>query len=123
MDEEKANATCRTEGCCNKVIKPAWREERGAYIYNKLCQQCKHNKRQYGINTPERDELLRKQGGVCAICNKLISFESVTAQVDHCHTTGKVRGVLCFRCNTAIGSFEDNLLVIESAGRYLRETL
>jgi hypothetical protein len=123
MNETKANAICKTEGCSNQVIKPAWRPELGRYIYNKLCQQCKHNKRAYGILTPERDALLAEQKGGCGICHKPISFATGTAQVDHCHNTGKVRGILCFRCNTAIGSFDDNLLIIENAGTYLRQYL
>lgn len=97
--------------------------ERGTYIYNKICQQCKHNKRQYGITTPERDALISKQMGSCGICKNPISFETNTAQVDRCHATGKIRGVLCFRCNTALGGFEDNLLVMENAGKYLRNAI
>jgi len=39
--------------------------------------------------------------------------------VDHCHTTGEVRGLLCNRCNTGIGQFKDNPNILRSAARYL----
>ena len=49
-----------------------------------------HLKRRYGIGAAEVDELIRSQGGVCAICR-----EKPAAHVDHNHHTGKVRGILC----------------------------
>jgi hypothetical protein len=75
---------------------------------------------EYKITTPERDTLLANQNGACGICNKLISFRDSTAQVDHCHTTGAVRGVLCFNCNTAIGSFKDDIDALRAAINYLK---
>lgn len=74
------------------------------------CKACRaiqgragHLKRSYGMTEAERDEMIAAQGGVCLICLK-----APAVHVDHCHTTGRVRGVLCFNCNTAIGKLGDD---------------
>lgn len=74
------------------------------------CRACKaiqgrvdHLKRSYGMTEAERDEMITAQGGICLICKK-----RPAVHVDHCHATGKVRGVLCFNCNTAIGKLGDD---------------
>jgi hypothetical protein len=41
--------------------------------------------------------------------------------VDHCHTTGKIRGLLCSKCNPALGAFNDNIEILNSAIKYLKE--
>ncbi|MFE9451297.1 endonuclease VII domain-containing protein [Streptomyces sp. NPDC006739] len=86
-----------------------------------LCKSCKavkgragHLKRQYGITEAERDELVASQGGVCCIC-----LAAVPEHVDHCHKTGRVRGVLCFSCNAALGQFKDRPDVIRRAAAYV----
>ena len=57
------------------------------------------------------------QGGCCAICNEAFSR---TPKVDHCHATGKVRGLLCNGCNIAIGHFKDDAVRMEAAAAYMR---
>ncbi|MFY9589082.1 MAG: endonuclease VII domain-containing protein [Actinomycetota bacterium] len=74
-----------------------------------------HLKRRYGIGAAEVDELIRKQGGVCAICRT-----RAPEHVDHDHDTGKVRGVLCFGCNGGLGQFLDNVDWMTSAIDYIR---
>lgn len=54
-------------------------------------------KRDYGISLEQWDELMLLQGGMCAICEK--EFMDQLPQTDHNHRTGKVRGLLCTRCN------------------------
>lgn len=61
--------------------------------------------------------MLEEQGGRCKSCLKQIGKK--TAGIDHCHTTGKIRGILCMQCNTALGSLEDNPLKIEALLNYL----
>lgn len=56
------------------------------------------------------------QGGVCAICKT----EPKTWFIDHCHSTGKVRALLCMQCNTGIGMLRDNPELMESAASYIR---
>lgn len=68
----------------------------------------------YGISEKDVERLMEKQKGLCAIC------EVQPAQhVDHCHKTKKVRGLLCFNCNGALGRFEDDVKVLERAMQYL----
>ncbi|MEU3525040.1 endonuclease VII domain-containing protein [Streptomyces sp. NPDC038707] len=84
----------------------------------KACRAAKgragHLKRRYGITETERDELIASQGGVCCTCPS-----AVPVHVDHCHETGRVRGVLCFSCNAALGQFKDQPEVIRRAAAYV----
>ena len=90
------------------------------------CRPCKHLTQQYGITTPERDDILKEQGGRCVICESQISFDNKPggkhgANVDHCHTHGHVRGILCGPCNTGLGKFYDSVELLENAQRYLED--
>ncbi len=67
----------------------------------------KMNLKQYGITLEEYEALLEKQGGVCAICEKVCSSGRNLA-VDHAHTVGIVRGLLCMKCNRSLGGFDDD---------------
>ena len=64
---------------------------------------------------------LDANSGCCEICGKEITFTGakVTARVDHCHSTGEIRGILCNRCNQAIGMFGDNIEGVMRILRYL----
>lgn len=74
----------------------------------------------YGITAEDFASLLRKQRGVCAICNQSCSTGRQLA-VDHDHATGKVRGLLCSRCNRGLGHFKDDVLQLQAALAYLLE--
>lgn len=74
----------------------------------------------YGLTIEDYDALLEDQAGVCAICGKPCRSGRRLA-VDHCHTSGKVRGLLCVTCNQGLGAFEDNPELFSAAVRYLRE--
>ncbi|MEU0807506.1 endonuclease VII domain-containing protein [Streptomyces sp. NPDC005970] len=85
------------------------------------CRSCRavdnrvgHLKRQYGLTPEELDLFVAAQQGVCCIC-----LAAPPAHVDHCHEKGKVRGVLCFSCNAALGQFKDRPDVIRRAATYL----
>lgn len=65
-------------------------------------------------------ELLNVQGGVCAICSKEDKSRT-RLSVDHNHTTNKVRGLLCIRCNAGIGQLNDDPVLVEKALMYLRK--
>jgi len=78
----------------------------------------------YGITVAEYDALLAGQGGLCAICRQPETrkgpFGGVRRLgVDHCHKTGRVRGLLCHRCNSAIGYFDDDPSLLRVAISYL----
>jgi len=72
--------------------------------------------RLYGLVRDTYLELLSEQGGACRICKKTSSKRLC---VDHCHKTGVVRGLLCRRCNLAIGLFDDDIALLEAAQEYL----
>jgi len=68
-------------------------------------QRDNHLKRLYGISAEEYDTFYREQGGVCAVCKQEsdASGKNSKLHVDHDHDTKKVRGLLCYRCNIALG--------------------
>lgn len=76
----------------------------------------------YGLTLAEYDAMLIAQSGVCAICEKLSPTEKPLF-VDHDHDTGAVRGLLCARCNWALGGFEDNAGLVSRALSYLNQSL
>lgn len=75
--------------------------------------------RRYGMSLAEYDELLLKQEGVCAICKQVDSCGR-RLSVDHDHVTGKIRGLLCVKCNVAMGNMDDSIDKLESMIKYLR---
>jgi hypothetical protein len=74
-------------------------------------------KRHFNLTLEEYAALLNAQGGTCAICRSLPGDTSLC--VDHCHTTGRVRGLLCRLCNTALGQFQDSMEHLARAMLYL----
>jgi hypothetical protein len=60
----------------------------------------------YGITEAEYDEMLKRQNGVCALCQQDKPRKN-RLSVDHDHNTGRVRGLLCVPCNRALGFFEN----------------
>lgn len=83
-------------------------------------------KSKYGINQQDYNNMLKEQNGVCAICglpekanNPNNNGKKKGLSIDHCHETGKVRGLLCGNCNTGLGYFKDNLDLLASTTSYL----
>lgn len=77
-------------------------------------------KRRYGISAEEYDALSIRQKGACAICGGPPVKNRKSLSVDHCHETGRIRGLLCGRCNTGLGMFKDLPALLEKALQYLR---
>ena len=75
--------------------------------------------RKFGITAEELAALLLKQNGRCAICRTKEPSGSGDWAIDHDHVTGQVRGLLCTRCNLAIGLLRDDPKVITAALRYV----
>lgn len=75
-------------------------------------------RKNFGINLKEYNNMLEAQNGVCAICGKKNRTYHRLA-VDHCHETGKIRGLLCSMCNRALGGFDDSVAVLKKAIEYL----
>ena len=75
----------------------------------------------YGITQEQFNDMLAKQGHVCKICLGPQQGK-VAMAVDHCHTTGVVRGLLCNNCNRALGLLQDNPELMYKAIEYLKST-
>ena len=84
----------------------------------KDCCRSQEMQRVYGITLADYDAMLEEQDGCCAIC-KTDTIKGRFA-IDHCHKTGKVRGLLCFDCNTGIGKLKDDPSLLLTAYEYLR---
>lgn len=78
-------------------------------------------KKNFGITLDKYNEMLKNQENKCSICNISAEFLKRALCVDHCHTTGKIRGLLCDPCNWGLGNFKDNIKLIDSAKEYLRK--
>lgn len=77
--------------------------------------------RKYEVTPEKYSEMVETQKGKCAICNG-VNKNGKHLHIDHCHKTGKVRGLLCMHCNNGLGAFKDNLTLLELAKRYLENT-
>ena len=75
-------------------------------------------KSRYGLTKVEFNYLLSKQGGVCAVCKKP-NWNGRGPMVDHDHKSGKVRGLLCVKCNVAIGMVDDDAKIARDLANYL----
>ena len=104
--------------------------------YQTYCRDCKLEQgliRRYGLTIETRQDLLNTQGGCCAICKSEVKLPGKGnhrnaevvgrhyAVVDHCHSTGITRGILCGRCNLMLGKAEDNIEYLKSAIKYLEK--
>lgn len=76
-------------------------------------------KKAYGISQEQYDEMFKAQGGTCGICKRFIPHRGEHLCVDHCHTSGEIRGLLCGNCNRAIGLLEDSTEFLSNAIKYL----
>ena len=97
-----------------------------------LRNRNKFLKNRYNLTVFEYKKLLESQGGTCACCNSKLDITAVQVPksgkrsgtepvVDHCHTTEKVRGILCFSCNITLGHAKDNVKILESMIKYLQQ--
>lgn len=109
-------------------------EKRAAISKNARAYQRKnpdkvraaHIKRTYGLSWEDYLLLYASQEGTCAICKVPLSLypkqnEHEVAHVDHCHVSGKVRGLLCKTCNSGLGNFKETALLCKLAAKYLEE--
>lgn len=84
-------------------------------------EKTRYEKRKYskyGITQEIVDQILLEQNNKCYICSTEFT-ESVKLNIDHCHETMKVRGLLCVNCNVGIGHFKDNVELLQSAINYI----
>lgn len=86
---------------------------------NKKISASSKLKVSYGITLKDYETLEKSQNGVCKICQKPEKGKRLA--VDHCHETGKIRGLLCQKCNRALGMFHDDPQLLKKAIKYLKE--
>jgi hypothetical protein len=80
-----------------------------------------HFKKSYGLTIEERDAMLLAQGNVCACCGSPEPKHKYGWVIDHCHTTGKVRGILCQPCNLTLGKVDDSIDHLKRLISYLEK--
>lgn len=86
----------------------------------KASGRNRHIKSVYGITTEDYNLILSKQNNVCAICSKEETAKGkFKLAIDHCHETNSIRGLLCNKCNRALGLFGENPDVIQRAKDYV----
>lgn len=102
---------CRTAYQAQRLLRDPSKRKTKAQIRKNDLQQ------RYRLSPEEYDRILASQGERCSICEKKAQLH-----VDHCHKTGRVRGLLCFACNLALGRVGDDLEGIGRFVRYLERT-
>jgi len=122
------NLTCgRTKSCgCLNFRKgkdsPKWKhglsQQRGTEEH-KFYQREKFDKHKYNLTPEHKAAIIDAQKNCCAICEYQFGQKIGDMHVDHCHTTGKIRGMLCDRCNRGLGYFKDNPKSLRMAAEYV----
>jgi hypothetical protein len=107
-------AYCRP---CSNAKRNEWRKKNPER--NRQIKMPSHLKARYGITLEEYDSIMANASGTCDICGLETNRTKKGSQLDHCHRTGKIRGVLCAKCNTALGLFDDNRETLRRAIDYL----
>lgn len=119
-------------GHCFTIYKPTVKHQK--YCDSKCAKQARYQRhlqsgkiaewqykcdlqRLYGLTVEQHAEILKAQDGKCKICNELPKTKSLF--VDHCHKTGKVRGLLCVYCNSLLGMAKDSPTILQNAINYL----
>lgn len=113
---------------CMDAVSKADRQTGRYKNYYRSYNQAWNLERQYGLTMFDYMRMLEAQGGLCAICQQpeMLVFkktgEVMNLAVDHCHKTGRVRGLLCRRCNQVLGRMEDNPEWLKRMIDYLEAT-
>jgi len=125
---EKYNARQRAYYAANRDKNKAQKRKRYTVNREKINARKKKSRfiKNYGITIERYEEMYSEQWGMCPICGSLkdSSFTprkktSEVLCVDHCHNSGKVRGLLCSKCNTVLGLMNDNPNFLRNAADYL----
>ena len=123
---EKRYGICKD---CHTKRQQKWVEnnkEKWKSITAKCYRQTARNKElknTYGITEEEYKIQFERQNGKCAICGSLSKRPSGVLDIDHNHTTGKIRDLLCSQCNRGLGFFRDSIDIMNKALAYLKAHL
>ena len=110
--------------CVHHYCKKCHSQQRkDTYNYNRSrLQQIMYK---YKLSESDLNNMYVEQNWNCKICN--IQYKDVlqrkTLYIDHCHKTGKVRGLLCVKCNNLLGIWDDNIDILKSAIKYLEANI
>lgn len=140
MEDFKKCIYCQNSKSKDQFTILAWGGDQADFKRDSICDKCKRinlnikdsitciekseannyyfNK--YKISNNDYNLLFNIQGGKCRICKSHQSELPKKLAVDHCHTTGQVRGLLCSRCNLGIGLFKDSIENLTEAINYLK---
>jgi len=110
----------RSGGCkvCRALINKKWETEKR--LKDPDWQKKKRLKADWGLTLEEYQEMLNQQNNKCAICGST-DLKGKQRAIDHNHTTGKIRGILCNNCNNGLGRFKDNINFLQNAIKYLKD--
>ena len=109
--------TAYCKACFNNKNKK-WMKENPEKLPTLQEKRAYSRKKNFGVSEEDYAKMLSDQNNSCAICSKEIGWE---AAVDHCHTTNKVRGLLCRNCNLGLGGFKDNTETNRKAIAYVKD--
>lgn len=121
---------CRTCDCVKPLEEFSLRKDSGRYRTN--CKVCRSNDsaaQRYGVTVGEIEQMKQDQGNSCAACGIHAdeidhgSFCHNPLVIDHDHATGKVRGLLCSTCNSALGHVHDSIETLQNLITYLKKQL
>src|SRR3990167_1815157 len=119
MNETGRPRICRR--CKTRVPGMVRLRGRKQWYCSEQCAKKAHARRwrlkKFGLDEKMYERFLLRQGGTCAICKHPPKKRRLA--VDHDHKTGKVRGLLCFRCNYALGYWYDRIELLNAAAEYL----
>lgn len=127
---EKASGIRRCGTCGDDKPLTDFHKRKGELLSHR-CRSCTAAaliQSRYGLKAEDFNSMASKQQGRCAICSADLKLRQgsvcrdKTVAVDHCHQTGRVRGILCSMCNTGLGSFTDSEAKLAAAIRYLRQS-
>lgn len=118
--QEKYNEARRKKYAESLEFKAAMKAAAKAWQQGNPTKRKAQRLKQYGIDLSDFNDLMTIQGGACAICGHSdTSTPNTFPLVDHCHTTGKIRGLLCKPCNQGLGFFRDDKDRLFAAIAYL----
>ena len=96
-------------------------KQQAYYEEHKDMWRTKQLQKDYGISLEQYDKMLIEQNNKCAICKSEQCTTGKSFSVDHNHITGKVRGLLCRRCNMGLGHFEGNMEAVTNMLTYMKK--
>ena len=99
-----------------------YRKEYYSRPENKAKLRDNHLQSQFGLTHDDYEKILAEQNGVCWICKEhRVAKNKEYMAIDHCHSSGKIRGILCNWCNKALGAFRDDIDLLKNAIEYLEK--